>query len=228
MNLFNKIIAAWQESKTKQKLSVEQGDNKQKASWYRDIVLIVLTVICTTLATQIVYEYNIKLQLQLEIEKDFILRQYHIYNRVKLLHEKFKIVTYKEYLPTQKLQRVYVKSDRFKNIHGRGFDVDSIVKYDSIQMTAPVFIFSDDVYDLFVENLSYIKSNIKDIEPEIYMSAKSLFDFLEKYPFPIKEKRIQEIFLSGWGREIVYTEFQEHLNKLYLNYQKCMDKYGIH
>lgn len=37
-----------QESKAKQKLSVEQGDNKQKASWYRDIVLIVLTAICTT------------------------------------------------------------------------------------------------------------------------------------------------------------------------------------
>ena len=177
------------------------------------------------LVAQIVYEYNIKLQLQLEIEKDFILRQYHIYNRVKLLYEKF---TCKEYLPIQEVQRAYVKSDMFKNIHGQSFVVDSIVKYDSIQMTAPIFIFSDDAYDLFAENLSYIKSNIKDIEPEIYMSAKSLLDFLEKHPFSIKKTRIREIFLSGWGRKTVYTEFQEHLNKLYLNYQKRMDKYGIH
>ncbi len=63
---------------------VKKGRNF-KAGWFREIILIVLTAICTTLATQIFYKQNITSQIKMEVAKDLVLEQYHIYNKVKSL-----------------------------------------------------------------------------------------------------------------------------------------------
>ena len=47
------------------------------------------------LATQVVYKHNIALQIKMEVEKDLVLKQYHIYNKVKSLKEHYQIITYK-------------------------------------------------------------------------------------------------------------------------------------
>ena len=205
----------------------EEKQNNNSVLCIKDIILIVLTAICTTFCNQLFYRYNGAQQMKLEIEKDFVLRQYPLYNRVKLLKENFSVETLNGIFPTRKFTK-RVKADALKNVKEVEAVIDSVVNNDSIRLRAPKFIFSDDNYDLFVENLKYIKLNVENIEPEIYISAKKLLDFIEKYPLPQKEKRIQEIYLSGWGRKDVYGEFQIYLDELYNQYLNRMVKYGIH
>lgn len=71
----------------------EKGE-KFQSGWFREIILIVLTAICTTLATQIFYKQNITSQIKMEVAKDLVLEQYHIYNKVKSLKEHYQIITY--------------------------------------------------------------------------------------------------------------------------------------
>lgn len=48
------------------KLIMEKGKKLQNG-WFHEITLIVLTSICTMLATQVVYKHNIALQIKMEV-----------------------------------------------------------------------------------------------------------------------------------------------------------------
>ena len=61
----------------------EKGE-KFQSGWFREIILIVLTAFCTALATQIFYKQNITSQIKMEVAKDLVLEQYHIY--LSLIH----------------------------------------------------------------------------------------------------------------------------------------------
>ena len=101
------------------------------------------------LATQVVYKHNIALQIKMEVEKDLVLKQYHIYNKVKSLKEHYQIITYKGKFNVRE-NKTTVYMDPFKNEIDKKNTLSSFVKQDTMTIVAPTFIFQDAVYDIFI------------------------------------------------------------------------------
>ena len=201
----------------------EKGE-KFQSGWFREIILIVLTAICTTLATQIFYKQNITSQIKMEVAKDLVLEQYHIYNKVKSLKEHYQIITYKGKFNVREI-KITIYVDQFKNEKGKKEILDSVVKQDTITIVAPTFIFQDSVYDIFIENLHYIRDNLNELEPETYEIAVQLFDLLEKHPIPAKDKRIKYVLVSGWNEKEVQQRFEYLIHEMYNHFQNRLDQY---
>lgn len=73
--------------------------------------------------------------------------------------------------------------DPFKNEIDKKNTLSSFVKQDTMTIVAPTFIFQDAVYDIFIENLNYIRNNLDELEPETYELAVQLFKLLENIQF---------------------------------------------
>lgn len=50
-------------------------------------------------------------------------------------------------------------------------------------IVAPTFIFQDAVYDIFIENLNYIKNNLNELEPETYELAVNCLIYWKNIQF---------------------------------------------
>lgn len=116
------------------KLIMEKGKKLQNG-WFHEITLIVLTSICTMLATQVVYKHNIALQIKMEVEKDLVLKQYHIYNKVKSLKEHYQIITYKGKFNVRE-NKTTVYMDPFKNEIDKKNTLSSFVKQDTMTIVS--------------------------------------------------------------------------------------------
>lgn len=205
------------------KLIMEKGKKLQNG-WFHEITLIVLTSICTMLATQVVYKHNIALQIKMEVEKDLVLKQYHIYNKVKSLKEHYQIITYKGKFNVRE-NKTTVYMDPFKNEIDKKNTLSSFVKQDTMTIVAPTSIFQDAVYDIFIENLNYIKNNLNELEPETYELAVQLFNLLEKHPIPAKDERIRYVLVSGWNESDVQQKFEYFIHEMYNHFKKRLDRY---
>ena len=76
----------------------------------------------------------------MEVAKDLVLEQYHIYNKVKSLKEHYQIITYKGKFNVRE-NKISIYVDQFKNEKGKKEILDSVVKQDTITIVAPTFIF---------------------------------------------------------------------------------------
>lgn len=193
--------------------------NENIVFWSRQILIILLTAIVTTFANQLYYKQNIAFQARIELKKELLLRQCHIYNRLRLLSDNFKIDTISGEYDTQIIERHSVIMDRYLNPKGTQIKLNPTLERQYLKIVAPTFMWKDATYDLFVANLDYIKQNTEDIEPQIYKTFERLFDFLHEHPIPTKDKRMQEIYLSGWNDEKIYREFESIITELYRYYQ---------
>ena len=122
------------------------------------------------LATQVVYKHNIALQIKMEVEKDLVLKQYHIYNKVKSLKEHYQIITYKGKFNVRE-NKTTVYMDPFKNEIDKKNTLSSFVKQDTMTIVAPTFIFQDAVYDIFIENLNYIRNNLAEFNLQMQQNS---------------------------------------------------------
>lgn len=192
--------------------------------WFQQVGIILLTIILTTLANQMVFEGNVTRQVKKEIEKDLILRQYHIYNKVKSLKDSFKLLSYNR---TFKLRenRVVIYLDEYNNKHREDSILDPDIKTDTMTITVPSFIFKDADYDLVIGNLNYIKQHQNELEPSAYEVANRLFTLLEKHPIPQKHKRIQHVVISGWNDQTVYGEFERIICNMYEYFHTRLKEY---
>ena len=129
----------------------------------------------------------------MEVEKDLVLKQYHIYNKVKSLKEHYQIITYKGKFNVRE-NKTTVYMDPFKN------EIDkTYATYEQI-----LFYKNDDVVNQFKtlknlpnkKNKETIQENKNNKKSFLLLALKSIYDENSKIQFlsdNINHEHIQSI-----------------------------------
>lgn len=205
-------------------------DKWYRKRWFGEIIVGVLIAVVTVVVSQFFYNTNVIKQVRLEFEKETFINQIPIYNRIISIFENRNLVHQDSVIVFTKPSIYRYKVDQFGNL----LEIDSLntvsseVRKDTLfNVSAPSFIFKDVDYNRLINDLDYIRLNSNKLSPNLYKSINELLIFLDTYPLPIGDRhtRRSAAYYGAWGKENIYTQYFEIVERVHNQFQKSMRKF---
>jgi hypothetical protein len=171
-------------------------------STYKELILVLATILMTTISNQLFYTCNRKIDVLAEIRKENIINQYPIINRIMVLTHKYKIVTV-VYFTTQMYNNVFYNPETKAILYSQpSSEIDTL---GSDSLSVPDFIYNKNVRESYLETINYIFDNKYKVDFDVVVEIEKLEEFMHNHPLP--GCSIEEILKSDWSKKTVQDEY---------------------
>ncbi len=200
---------------SRHKSSIQESSNSKIVKAFGQLLLVLAGGLVGVLGNQFFYERNRKVDISMQIRKEYFESKIPIYNRI------VNVTSYYEESSLAKIfsqKTITTKTDPFGLIYGR----DTSEIKNTIYFRYPTFLFDSARSNELLNDLKTINDNKDKIDSKVWYDVAELISFFRNNPIPYANK-IQVLESSKWYDTLVYQRWQMLNLKLYMSAKIQLD-----